>query len=189
MAALKVYTCHPYTVYDERVSNILTLPRQQLRYAVFVVARSKAAAVEFCKQARCGDPRESELRLASGGALGDALSEASLLNEEGVILVTADRGGEKPVVLMGVEEGTQAIGIVRPLGLGSHYVFEACRAAYAGIGSVAVGKWNAYIKAAVTADRSYWECNTGQTLSDEEMQRLIDLNEAEIIRSGFGKWA
>lgn len=189
MAALKVYTFHPYMVYDERVSNILSLPRQQLRYTVFVAARSKAAAVEFCKQAGCSNPGQSELRLASGGALGDALWEASLLNDEGVVLVTADRGGEKPLVLMSTEEGAQAIGIVRPVGLGSRYVFEACRAAYAGIGSVAVGKWHAYIKAAVTADRSYWECNTGETLSDEEMQRLIDLNEVEIIRSGFGKWA
>lgn len=189
MAALKVYTFHPYTVYDERVSNILSLPRQQLRYTVFVAARSKAAAVEFCKQARCSDPRESELRLACD-VLGDALWEASLLNEEGVVLVTADRGGEKPLVLMGTEEGAQAIGVVRPIGLGSRYVFEACRAAYAGIGSVAVGKRRAYVK----DDLGYpegvrWAGTNGDEMTDHEMQRLIDLNEVEIIRSGFGKWA
>lgn len=188
MAALKVYTFHPYTVYDERASNILALPRQQLRYTVFVVAESKPAAVEFCKQARCSNPRASELKLASGN-LGDALARASLLDKEGTVLVTADRGGRNPVVLMDAEQGAQAIGVVWPTG-GMHYSFEACRAEYAGIGSVAVGKRRAYVK----DDLGYpegvrWAGTDGDEMTDHEMQRLIDLNEAEIIRSGFGKWA
>ena len=185
MAQPKVSTFNPYHIYDERAVNILKEPRQQLRFVVFVVASSKPAAVQFCKDAQCSTPRESDLKLAFGN-LSESLRKASLLNDEGVILVTADRGGEKPVVLMDPKRRAQAIGIVRPEG--QAYIFQASMADYAGVGSIAVGTKVAWIKTDEGGDIPEWHGTNGEFCIDTEMQRMLDRGELKIIRSGFGDW-
>lgn len=183
MAQLKVYSFHPYHIYDERAKNILTEPRVQLRLTVYVAAYTKPDAARFSKDANCSNPPQTELRIA-GGSEFDGLREAMLFEDEGTVLVTSDRGGQKPVVLMDPVDGVQAIGTVRwESGIS---IFEATMAQWAGRGSVAVGAETAYVKA--QANPSYWEGTNGTTLTDEEMQLKLDLGEVRIIRSGFGDW-
>lgn len=181
MAQLKVYAFSPFHVYDERVKNILAEPRVQLRFETYIAAYSKKDAIAFAHQGRCGSPSPSQIRVSTG-AQGEALREAMLLDREGIVLITSDRGGVKPVVLMDAEEGAQAIGQIRPEG--GRYTFEACRAAYAGRGSIAVGALIAFVK---TYDDG-WHGTDGSGPGDDEMQRLLDLGEVKIIRSGFADW-
>lgn len=181
MARLKVYAFSPYHVYDERVKNILMEPRVQLRFEVYIAAYSKNDAAAFAKEAHCGSPSASQIRV-SQGLLGEALQEAMLLNHEGVVLITSDRGGVKPVVLMDAEQGAQAIGQIRPDG--NRYTFEACRAAYAGRGSIAAGAYDAYVK----TYEDGWHGTNGAAPGDDEIQRLLDVGHLKIIRSGFGDW-
>jgi hypothetical protein len=190
MAQLKVYTFHPYHVYDKRIENILTEPRSQTRYNVYVSAYSKAAAVNFAKFSGVSNPSESELRLAQGDTC-EALREATLFDKDGVVLVTSDRGGKKPVVLADQESqddepgtGSQAIGTLRPADGRRGQIFEATTAKYAGRGSVAVGAVDAYIKNLP----DIWSGTNGQRVFDAQLQHLLDMGELHIIRSGFGDW-
>lgn len=189
MAQLKVYSFRPHYVYDERTKNILSESRTQLRCVIFVGAYSKDAAVEFVSKKLGNTPNPSELRLAQGNDY-DALREATLFAEEGVVVVTRDTGGKRPVVLAqaDTDEGSQAIGIIRPADGRAGQVFEATAARFAGRGSIAVGAEVAYVKVLVTSERSYWEGTKGDTLDDDQIQLKIDRGELNIIRSGFGDW-
>lgn len=195
MAALKVYAWHPHHVYDRRVQNILSEPRSQTRYSAYVVAKTKADAAQFAKDARCGTPTQNELRVA-GSTEFEGLREATLFETEGTVLVTSDRGGKKPVILCTPDDGdgsegtgTQAIGTIRPASGHAGYTFEATAAAYAGRGSIAVGAEVAYVKKDVGYPEGVvWVGTDGEDLVDFEMQRLLDLGELTIIRSGFGDW-
>jgi hypothetical protein len=196
MAQLKTYVWQSYHVYDKRVENILTEPRQQARYSAYAVAYSKADAARFAKEARCSYPAQSDLRVGNDGNEFNALREASLFETEGTVLVTANRGGKKPVVLCAPDNGygdegtgAQVIGILRPADGRIGMVFEATTAKYAGRGSVAVGAEVAYVKKDVGYPEGIvWVGTDGQALVDQEMQKQIDLGELNIIRSGFGDW-
>ena len=181
MAQLKVYFFNPFHVHDQRVKNILSEPRVQLRFDTYISAYSKNDAAAFAKDAHCGHPSPSQMKIMTG-LQGEALREATLLDREGVVLITSDRGGAKPVVLMDAEEGAQAIGQIRPDN--GRYMFEACRAAYAGRGSIAVGAYDAYVK----TYEDGWHGTNGSGSGDDEIQRLIDIGHLKIIRSGFGDW-
>jgi hypothetical protein len=192
MAALKVYAWHPNHVHDKRVENILAVPRAQTRYSAYVVAYTKADASFFARDARCGWPSQSELRVAQG-AEHDALREAMLFESEGTVLVTSQRGGKKPVILCVPDDddgsegtGAQAIGTIRPADGHRGYVFEATTAKYAGRGSIAVGQEVAYVKRDVGYPEGViWVGTDGADLVDHEMQRKLDDAELTIIRSGM----
>jgi hypothetical protein len=188
MAQLKIYSACPYHVYDKRIQHILEEPRRQTRFMVYIAAYSKADAAAFSKAAQCGTPSQTELRIATGTE-SEALREAMLFENEGTVLVTSEYGGKRPVVKPDAELGAQAIGVIRPADGRAGYVFEATMARYAGRGSIAVGAEVAYVKLLVTAERSFWRgTEAGDVLDDDQIQRLLDLGELEIIRSGFGDW-
>lgn len=188
MPQLKIYSYHPYHVYDPRITNILTEPRSQTRYVVYVAAYSKVDAARLGKDAQCGTASSNDLRVA-GSTQFEALREATLFDKEGVVLVTSDRGGKKPVILAGGEDGAQAIGIIKPAEGRAGYVFEATAAEYAGRGSIAVGAEIAYVKRDVGYPEGViWVGTDGSNLTDREMQTKIDVGDLTIIRSGFGDW-
>lgn len=194
MAALKVYAFSPHHIYDKQVQNILTEPRIQTRYSAYVVAHSKPDGLRFAKDARCGFPSHSELRVALGAEC-DALREAMLFESEGTVLVTSERGGKKPIILCTPDDGdgsegtgAQAIGTIRPADGHAGYVFEATTAKYAGRGSIAVGAEHAYVKVRDPQGRFFWQGTSRAMLTDQEMQRRLDLGDLIIMRSGFGDW-
>jgi hypothetical protein len=106
---VKVYTLGRYGLVSLAVLEAIGHPSHRQQADVYIIARTKTAAVEFAHE--CGihvSPNSEDFRQAMGDRL-DALREAGLCGEPG-LLVTSNLGGDLPVARIAVGGAPEVIG-------------------------------------------------------------------------------